>query len=225
MSIQVTKSSALVAALLALGACKGKERDAADTTAARIDTAVGRVGAAVDTAARRVDSAAGSLAKRGGWTSASTIGFAAAASAGEIRESELAVRKATTPAVKSFARQVVADHRAQVSDMKALATKMSVKPDTADDDVRAVVKHAADDIKDLTEKKPGHDWDEQYIDNQINDHKDVLDKLQDAAKNTTDPELRAALEKATGKVQEHLTKAQAIKDNELKAAKDTASKK
>jgi len=225
MSIQVTTSYALVAGLLALGACKGREREVADTTAAKIDTAVSRVGAAVDTAARRVDSAAGSLMKRGGWTSANTVGFAAAAGAGEIRESELAVRKATTPAVKSFARQVIADHRALQTDMKALATKLNVKPDTADDDVRDAVKHSADDIKDLTDKKPGHDWDEQYIDNQIKDHKDVLDKLQDAAKNTTDADLRAALEKATGKVQEHLTKAQAIKDNELKAAKDTASKK
>ncbi len=224
MKIQVTVSSAL-AALVALGACKGRASDAADTTAARIDTAVARTGAAVDTAVRRVDSAAGSIAKRGGWTSASTIGYAAAAGSGEIRESELAVRKATTPAVKTFARQVIADHRALMSDMKALATKLNVKPDTADDDVRGIVKHAADDIKDLTDKKPGHDWDEQYIDNQINDHKDVLDKLMDAAKNTTDPELRAALEKATGKVQEHLTKAQAIKDNELKAAKDSTAKK
>jgi putative membrane protein len=225
MSIQVTTSSALVAGLLALGACKGRAGEAADTTAARIDTAVSRVGAAADTAVRRVDSAAGSLAKRGGWTSANTIGFAAAAGAGEIRESELAVRKARTPAVKSFARQVVADHRALASDLKALATKLNVTPDTADDDVRDVVKKASDQIKDLTDKPAGHDWDEQYIENQINDHKDVLDKLQDAAKNTTDPELRAALEKATGKVQEHLTKAQGIKDNELKAAKDTASKK
>ena len=225
MSIQVTTSAALVAGLLALGACKGREGAVADTTAAKIDSAVSRVGAAVDTAARRIDSAAGSLAKRGGWTSANTIGFAAAAGVGEVRESELAARKATTPAVKSFARQVAADHRAMAGELKALATKLKVVPDTADDDVHDAVKKAADDIKDLTDKPAGHDWDEQYIDNQIKDHKDVLDKLVDAAKNATDPDLRAALEKATGKVQEHLTKAQAIKDNQLKAAKDTASKK
>ena len=135
---------------------------------------------------------------------------------GEIREGELAARKATNATVKSFARQVIADHRALVADGKALATKLNVTPDTADDDVRDVMKHAKDDIKDLTDKQAGADWDKDYIDKQINDHKDVLDKLQDAAKNTTDPQLRAALEKATGKVQEHLTKAQDIKDNALK---------
>jgi len=223
MRIQVTVSCAL--ALFAVGACKGREGNMADTTVAKIDTAVARVGAAADTAMRKVDSAAGSLAKRGGWTSASVLGFSAAASAGEIREGELAIRKATTPAVKAFARQVVADHRAMLANGKALATKLKVAPDTADDDVKDVVKHSADDIKDLTDKKPGRDWDEAYIDNQIKDHKDVLDKLMDASKNTTDPDLRAALEKATGKVQEHLTKAQDIKDNALKMAKDTASKK
>ena len=221
MRIQMTVSCAL--ALLALGACKGRDQNLADTTAARTDTAMAQVGAAMDTGARRVDSAAGSLAKRGGWTSASVLGFARAASNGEIREGELAERKATTPAVKAFARQMVADHRTLLTDGKALATKLKVTPDTADDDVRDVMKHSADDVKDLTDKKAGLDWDEDYIDGQIKDHKDVLDKLQDASKNTTDPDLRAALEKATGKVQEHLTKAQDIKDNALKAAKDKAS--
>jgi len=50
----------------------------------------------------------------------------------------------------------------------------------------------------------------------IDDHQKVLDKLQDAAKNTTNTDLRASLEKATGKVQQHLTKAQDIKANVLK---------
>ena len=47
----------------------------------------------------------------------------------------------------------------------------------------------------------------------IDDHQKVLDKLEDAAKNTTHADVRAALTKATGKVQEHLTKAQSIKAN------------
>ena len=218
------RATMVAAALLAFGACKPRDSNVVDTTAARADTAANRVGAAVDTAARRVDSAAGSVVRRGGWTAASILGFAGAASRAEIREGELAVRKATNSAVKAFARQVVADHRAMVSEGKSLASKLNVAPDTADDDVRDVAKHSADDIKDLTDKTAGLDWDEDYIDKQIKDHKDVLDKLQDAAKNTTDAELRASLEKATGKVQEHLTKAQDIKDNALKTARDNAKK-
>ena len=41
-------------------------------------------------------------------------------------------------------------------------------------------------------------------------HKKVLDKLQDAAKSTTDTTVSAGLVKATAKVQEHLTKAEHI---------------
>ena len=200
-----------LAALVALGACKTRERDAGDTTvAARMDTAANRIAANADTAARHVDSAAGSVVRRGGWTSASILAFANAANNAEIREGELAAKKATNAQVKSFARQLVADHRAMVSEGKSLASKLNVTPDTADDDVRDVVKHSADNVKDLTDKTAGLDWDKDWIDQQIKDHKDVLDKLQDAAKNTTDPDLRAALEKATGKVQQHLTKAQDI---------------
>jgi putative membrane protein len=226
MSIQVTarRSIPLVAALLVVSACKPRD-NVADTTATRVDTAANRVATATDTTARRVDSAAGSIAKRGGWNPANVLAFAGAANNAEIREGQLGARKATTSAVKAFARQIVADHRTMLTDGKALAAKLNVKPDTADDDVRDLVKHADDEIKDLTDKKAGLDWDEAFIDKQIDGHKDVLDKLQDAAKNTTDPELRATLEKATGKVQEHLTKAQDIKDNALKAAKDSASKK
>jgi len=207
---------AALAAPFVLGACKGRDEAGDTTLVARVDSAARGVGAAVDTAARKVESAAGSLLKRGAWTDASILAFSTVASAGELRESELATRKATNPAVKQFARQLVADHRALLAEGKALASKLNVAPDTADGDVRDIAKRSDDDIKELTDKPAGADWDKEYIDQQINDHRDTLDKLQDAAKNTTNAELRAALEKATGKVREHLTKAQDIKANVLK---------
>ena len=213
------------AVVLTLCACSPRDRaavdSAADTMASRVgatvDTAANRVGAAVDTAARKMESAAGSVVKRGGWTDASVLGFIGANNAGEVRESQLAVKKATNPAVKKFAQELVTQHRALALEMKALAAKMSVTPDTADGDVHDVMDNARDQIKELTDKPAGADWDKQYIDNQIEDHKDMLDKLQDAAKNTSSAELRGAIEKATGSVQEHLTKAQSIKENELKS--------
>ena len=182
-----------------------------------MDTAAGRVGAAADTAARRTDSAAASVAKRGGWTDASVLGFIGANNAGEVRLGQLGEKKATNPAVKKFAQQLVTEHRALALEMRSLAAKLSVTPDTVDDDVHDVMDHARDQIKELTDKPAGADWDKKYIDNQIGDHKDMLDKLQDAAKNANSADLRAAIEKASGKVQEHLTKAQSIKENELKS--------
>lgn len=209
-------SLSALATVLTLGACNARDRQKADTTlSSRMDTAVGRTTAKLDTAARRVESAAGSLVHHE-WTDASILAFTAAAGDGEIRESQLATRKATVPAVKAYARQLIADHRSMANDGKTLASKLNVTPDTTNDDVRDAVKHADDDIKDLTDKPAGAEWDRAYIDHEIKDHKAVLDKLMDAAKSTTTPELRAALEKATGKVQEHLTKAQDIKEHTLK---------
>ena len=214
----VRRTAAIV---LTLCACGPRDRSAADTTAnqvgAAVDTAAGRVGAAADTAARRTDSAAASVAKRGGWTDASVLGFIGANNAGEVRLGQLAEKKATSPALKEFAQQLVTEHRALALEMRSLAQKLSVTPDTADGDVHKVMDNARDQIKDLTDKSAGADWDKKYIDNQIGDHKEMLDKLQDAAKNTNSAELRAAIEKASGKVQEHLTKAQNIKENELKS--------
>ena len=223
MNLRLAYVSAAV--VLTLCACSPKDRSAvdsaADTTANRAvaaaDSGARRVGAAMDTAAKRVESAAGSVFKHGGWTDASVFGFIGANNAGEVRESQLAAKKATNPAVKKFAQELVTDHRALALEMRALAAKLSVTPDTVDGDVHDVMEHARDQIKDLTDKPAGADWDKKYIDNQIDDHKDLLGKLQDAAKNTSNAELRGAIEKASGKVQEHLTKAQGIKENELKS--------
>jgi putative membrane protein len=213
------------AVVLTLSACSPSERAAIDSTtdttanriAAAADSGARRVGAEIDTAARRMESAAGSVLKRGGWTDANILGFIGANNAGEVRESQLAAKKATNPAVKKFAQELVTDHRALANEMKALAAQLSVTPDTVDGDVHDVMNDARDQIKELTDKPAGADWDKKYIDNQIDDHKDMLDKLQDAVKNTNNAELRGAIEKASGKVQEHLTKARGIKENELKS--------
>jgi putative membrane protein len=206
-----------LAVVVMLVACKARDRQAADSTiTARADTAMSKTGAAIDTAARRVESAAGSLVRHT-WTDPSILAFTSAAGTGEMRESELATRKATNSAVKAYARQLVNDHRTLDREAKALASKLNVALDTTVDDVRDAMKHARDDIKALTDKPAGADWDKEYIDHQIKDHEDVLDKLQDAAKATTNPELRTMLEKATGQVQQHLTKAKDIKENTLKS--------
>ena len=130
---------------------------------------------------------------------------------------QLAEKKATNPKVKAFARELVTDHRAMTTDGKSMAAKLNTTADTTADPAHDLLNHSRDEVKDLTDKAAGADWDKDFINKTIDDHQKVLDKLQDAAKNTTNTDLRAALEKATGKVQQHLTKAQDIKNNVLKS--------
>lgn len=196
-----------VAAVAALGACS-KKGEYANDTMARHDSAAG---AMADTL-HRTDT---TNMTRGGWTPASIVGYAATADTGEIILGRLAEKKATNPAVKAFARQMVTDHTAMLKADRELGTKLNATWDSTTDNVGDALNHTRDEVKDLTDKAKGADWDADYIDKMIDDHQAVLGKLQDAAKNTTDTNAQAALEKATAKVQEHLTKAQDIKNNQL----------
>jgi putative membrane protein len=191
-----------VAACTVLGACQKKGDVAAtDTTAAPAATA--------DTTA-----SAGTVApSSNSWTDAQILAFASAANAGEIQEGTIAEQKATNPAVKSFARLMVSDHKKMLADGKALATKLAITPDSSKSDVTDLTKGVNDDVKDLNDKTAGKDWDQDYIGKQVDAHQKVLDKLQDASKSAQNPELKDALTKSIGKVQEHLTKAQNLKDS------------
>jgi putative membrane protein len=205
-------STNLALALLfaaAAGACKAKEESAAGEAAAKADSTAARADS--NRAAVPGTTPATTPAAANGWTSPSILGFALAANDGEVALGKLAEKKATAPAVKAFAREMVTDHQAMLKDVRSLATRLNAVTDTAADNARDLMNHGRDEIKDLTDKAAGADWDNDYIDKAIDDHQKVLDKLQDASKNTADPELRTALEKATGKVQQHLTKAQDIK--------------
>ena len=197
---------ALTALVLSIGACAKKDAATGDTLAAR------------DSAGMRRDSSKVGMqhdstgAHTNGWTDGHILAFAAAASSGEIAEGKAAQAKARDAGVKAFARQMVTDHQAMLAEGTAFGKKHNVAPDTAQDDVRDLANGSRDHLKDLNGKAAGADWDKAYLDDEIDGHQKVLDKLQDAAKNTTNADLRAMLVKATGKVQEHLTKARALKE-------------
>ena len=188
-----------------LGACKGKDQYAAnDSARAANDSAAGRI----DTTHRDTVAAAPA---NSGWTPVAILSYVAASDNSEIQEGMLVEKKATNAQVKAFGRQLVADHKAGLTEAKSLASKMNVTIDSTSDNARDLTNKNRDDLKDLADTKAGADWDKKFLDHAIDDHQHVLDKLQDASKNTTDPQLRASLEKTTGKVQEHLTKAQDLK--------------
>jgi putative membrane protein len=179
-----------------LAACK-KEAPATDTTAMMGDT----------TAAAAAMTTTPGASK---WTAPSTVGFAWAANNAEIEAGKLAETKATNADVKAFGKTLVTDHTKMLNDVNSLASQQSVTPDTTMDDVKDLMGHSRDELKDLTDKAKGADWDKDFIDKMVDDHQKVLEKLQDAVKNTTDSTLTKALTEASGKVQEHLTKAQEL---------------
>jgi putative membrane protein len=188
----------------AVGACK-KADNAVDTAAARTDSSAGRIDS---TAAANTNAMA---TTSGSWTNDRIFGFAHNANAGEIALGKLASTKATNSQVKAYGAEMVKDHSAMMTELHGLMSKVNATPDSTWDDAKGLADHARDELKELTEKAKGADWDKEYIEGAISDHEKVLEKLQDAAKSTTDASLSDALAKTTAKVQEHLTKAQSIK--------------
>jgi putative membrane protein len=205
---------ALSAATL-LVACKPKDNATTDTT-----TAAGAVATGSDSANRtRTDSAtaAANNNSNNNWTDGQILAFAAAANRGEIAEGKLASTKATNPKVKAFARQMVTDHSAMLTEGNAFAKKNNITPDSTKSDVQDLQKDANGELQDLTAKAKGADWDKEFVDKEIDGHKKVLDQIQKAQNTTTNPQMKDMLQKAAVKVQGHLQKAQALKDSTLKS--------
>lgn len=195
-----------------LGACKKSSEYAAnDSSAMKLDSAAGNR----DTGNMAVSSP-DSGTPAGKWADANVLGYTTVANRGEIALGKLGEKMATDPAVRSFARMLVTDHEQMLARMKGLATKLSAMPDTSAGDANDLARHDADEISDLNGKAKGIDWDRAFIDEAIEGHEKILSQLQDAAKNSPSAAVRASLEQASGKVQEHLTKAQDIKTNVLK---------
>jgi putative membrane protein len=215
-TIRITAPT-LAALLLAasVSACKKDQSAAMDTTgaapaAATLDTAGTPANPSATTPATGATTPA-TGATTTTWSNPSVLGFALAANNGEVQLGKLGQTKATNAQVKAFAKQMVTDHSAMLSQTKKLGTKLDATADTTAGDAHDLMAHGNDELKELTDKAAGADWDKNFMDKMIDDHQKVLDKLQDAAKNTTDADVRKALEEATGKVQAHLTKAQDIK--------------
>lgn len=207
---------ALSAATL-LVACKGNGNANNDTT-----TAAGAVATGSDSANRAAGASTGASANatannNNSWTDGQILAFASAANKGEIEEGKLAESKATNPKVKAFARQLVADHTAMQSQGNSFAKKNNITPDSTKNDVQDLQKSAKDDMQDLQSKTNGKDWDEDFVEKEIDGHKKVLQKLQDAQNATSNAQLKDLLTKAAQKVQSHLDKAQALKDSTLKS--------
>lgn len=102
----------------------------------------------------------------------------------EVELGNLAQEKASNPAVKNFGAMMVRDHSKANEELKTLAAMKNVTlPSTVGE---ATQKH----ITDMREKS-AKDFDKDYIDMMVNDHKDDISKFENIADKGKDAELRA----------------------------------
>ncbi|HAS1787458.1 TPA: DUF4142 domain-containing protein [Enterobacter cloacae] len=126
----------------------------------------------------------------------------AQANINEVAAAKLALSKAQSSEVKTFAQKMVDDHGAALTKVQAVARQKGVELPTEPD-----VAH-----KDLTRKlenQSGDAFDKMYMEYAgVKDHQMVLSKLQKDASKIGDPDVKALANEHTPVVEQHLKTAE-----------------
>ena len=145
------------------------------------------------------------------WTDANVVDVLTVANQGEVDYSQIGAEKATRADVKKYAQMMVKDHGTMLDAVKSLATRLNVTPAT-NDKANDLKEENTKDINDLNAKTVGKEFDDEFMEEQVDMHQETLDLLTDLDSRTTNADLKAAIAEARPKVQAHLDQAKALKD-------------
>lgn len=122
---------------------------------------------------------------------------AAEANLAEVKTSQLALEKAQSPEVKSFAQRMIDDHQKAGSELQSLAQSKNLKvPDDTDMKHKAAMK--------MLQAKSGESFDSAYIDQMNKDHEKAIKLFQSAANSSkVDPDLKQLASKVLPTLEQH----------------------
>lgn len=115
----------------------------------------------------------------------------------EIESSRLAMQKGDD-AIKSFAQTMIADHEKTSDELKALLSSGKA----AGTPVAALPDNLNESVADLA-KLEGVEFNEQYIDDQVDAHENAVDLFKRYAEDGENPELKAFAAKTLPALQHH----------------------
>lgn len=132
--------------------------------------------------------------------------FAVKAASGGIMEVELgkiARQKAMNPRVKAFGEMMVTDHSKANDELKSRAAMQNITlPSNMSDEQQKMI--------DKVNKKTGKDFDKEYMDMMLDDHKKDIDMFQKASSDLTDSTVKDFATTTLPTLQKHLDSARAI---------------
>ena len=124
----------------------------------------------------------------------------------EVRLGELAKQKATTPSVREFAEKMITDHSKANDELKQIAsTKGAVVP--------SELSHRENATIERFEKLSGREFEKEYVEHMVKDHKKDAKDFEDAVKDVKDPELKAFAQKTLSVIQQHLRSVQDLQNS------------
>ena len=190
-----------VAACVAVGACnKGKENYAGASAGASAN-AMAPAGASAASAG-----AVGTPAPA--MSDANIVAMLETANTGEVDQGKLAESKATSQQVKDFGRMLVQDHTKLLKSVQDLAKKDSIQPNApANDSLKDKGQALMDSLK--TAKK-GAAWDKMFVDQEAQEHQNVINTLRGLSTTAQNQDLKNAIQSALPVLQKHLQQAQQL---------------
>lgn len=196
---------------LLLAGCSHKDNDdnnqAAGNTAAAASTAGASTGATTGAASTSTGEVAPSAAISS-WNDNNIVSKLAESDKGEVELAKLAEKKASIPAVKNYAKMLVADHSKGEGEVRSLESKAKLPAKPASDDTTS--KSNQDLMKQFSSMTRGKDWDSTWVKHEYDDHQqDIADTkaMQNQAK---DAQLKQLLGNELPVLQKHLDAAQKL---------------
>lgn len=136
---------------------------------------------------------------------------AGAAGMAEVEMGKLGAEKATNAEVKAYAQKIVADHTKANKELMAAAKGKNLEVPTEPDMMHKGM------MEKFEHQSADHDFNEDFMEQMVRDHKKAIAVFQSAANDTTlDPEMRALAKKTLPTLEAHLADAQKL---EAKLAK------
>jgi len=119
----------------------------------------------------------------------------------EVQMGQLAQQKVMNQSVKDFGQRMVTDHNKANDELKQIVTQKGGSLPTT---LTRRENSTLDDLQKLT----GKDFDKKYASQMVKDHKTDVREFRDAAKDLTDPDLKAFAQKTLPTLEEHLRAAE-----------------
>ena len=143
---------------------------------------------------------------------------AAAGGLAEVEMGQLAAQRAESPEVKQFGQRMVQDHQKANDQLKQVAQSKGVE-------IPAQTDKSHQKKMEKLQKLNGAQFDKQYMDDMVKDHKKDVKDFQKQTKSAKDPDVKNFAAQTLPTLQEHLQMAEAAQKTAKSESKSSKSSK
>ena len=117
----------------------------------------------------------------------------------EVQLGQLAQQKGASQAVRNFGQRMVTDHSKALEELKQITSQKGIALPAETKSEHSTIEHL--------QKASGKDFDKAYAEHMVKDHKKDIKEFQKAAKEATDPDVRAFAAKTLPILEAHMSMA------------------